>query len=87
VRWALRLSGAQTDRGVGIEKLTLAADKGHYLAPFARLMLAVVALRASDPNRARQILSGLALEYPHNPLYREEIARLSPAIAAPNVAQ
>jgi tetratricopeptide (TPR) repeat protein len=87
VRWALRLTGAQTDRGFGIEKLTLAADKGHYLAPFARLMLAVVALRASDPNRARQLLSGLAQEYPHNPLYREELARLSPAIAARSVAQ
>ena len=87
VRWALRLTGAQTDREIGIEKLTLAAEKGHYLAPFARLMLAVVALRASDANRARQILSALALEYPHNRLYREELARLSPAIGAPNVAQ
>ena len=60
VRWVLRLTGAQTDRGVGIEKLKLAAEKGHYLAPFARLMLAVVALRDSDPTRARELLSGLA---------------------------
>ena len=60
VRWFLRLTGAQTDRGIGIEKLKLAAEKGHYLAPFAQLMLAVAALRGSDPNRARELLSGLA---------------------------
>ena len=87
VRWVLRLTGAQTDRGIGIEKLKLAAEKGHYLAPFAQLMLAVAALRDSDPNRARELLSGLAREYPHNPLYRQELARLNPAIAGNNVAQ
>lgn len=87
VRWVLRLTGAQTDRGVGIEKLKLAAEKGHYPAPFARLMLAVVALCDSDPNRARELLSGLAQEYPHNPLYRQELARLSPALAGRGVVQ
>jgi tetratricopeptide (TPR) repeat protein len=87
MRWVLRLGGAQTDRSIGIEKLKLAAEKGHYLAPFARLMLAVVALRDSDPNRAREILSGLAQEYPHNPLYRQELARLDPAMAVGNAVQ
>ena len=87
VRWVLRLTGAQTDRGVGIEKLKMAAEKGHYLAPFARLMLAVVALRDGDPNRARELLSGLAQEYPHNPLYRQELARLNSAITGSDVAQ
>jgi tetratricopeptide (TPR) repeat protein len=87
VRWILRLTGAQTDRGIGIDKLKLAAEKGHYLAPFAQLMLAVAALRDSDPNRARELLSELAREYPHNPLYRQELARLSSTIAVSNVAQ
>ncbi|MGA3041552.1 MAG: hypothetical protein ABSF54_12270 [Bryobacteraceae bacterium] len=87
VRWILQLGGAQTDRGIGIEKLKLAAEKGHFLAPFAQLMLAVAALRDSDPNRAREILSVLAREYPHNPLYRQELARLSPAIAVHDAAQ
>jgi len=36
IRWFLRLNGAQTDRAFGMEKLQLAAEKGHYLAPFAR---------------------------------------------------
>jgi tetratricopeptide (TPR) repeat protein len=87
VRLILRMTGAQTDRGIGIEKLKLAADKGHYLAPFAQLMLAVAALRSSDPNRAREILTVLAREYPHNALYRQELSRLSPAIAVSVIAQ
>jgi hypothetical protein len=47
----------------------------------------VVALRDGDPNRARELLSGLAQEYPHNPLYRQELTRLNSAIAGSDVAQ
>jgi hypothetical protein len=77
VRFFLRLSGAQTDRATGIEKLKLTAEKGHYLAPFARLLLGVAALRDNDTRTASNILADLAREYPHNPLYRQELARLN----------
>lgn len=76
VRWFLRLGGAQTDKDAGLEKLSLTADKGHYLLPYARLLLAVAALRAHDEERARNLLAGLARDYPHNRLYHEELARL-----------
>jgi hypothetical protein len=76
MRWLLRLAGGETDRTLGIEKLHLAADKGHYLAPFARLLLAVAALREQHPERARELLAGLIREYPDNPLYRQELARM-----------
>jgi hypothetical protein len=76
VRWILRLSGAQTDKDEGIKNLKLAAEKGHYLAPYARLLLAVAALRDHDPNTARTLLSGLSQEFPNNRLYRNELARL-----------
>jgi hypothetical protein len=78
VRWILHLTGAQTDKGDGITKLKLTAEKGHYLAPFARLLLAVAALRDHDRNKARDLLSGLAQEFPQNPLYRRELARITP---------
>jgi predicted Zn-dependent protease len=39
-------------------------------------MLAVAALRDNDRNRARQLLGGLAQEFPGNPLYRQELAKL-----------
>ena len=45
VRWLLRVGGAETDKQAGIEKVHLTAEKGHYLLPFARLLLAVAALR------------------------------------------
>jgi hypothetical protein len=78
IRWLLRLSGAQTDKEEGISKLRLTAEKGHYLAPYARLLLAVAALRDHDQLQARTLLSGLADEFPHNPLYRKELARIQP---------
>jgi hypothetical protein len=78
VRWILHLTGSQTDKGNGLTKLQLTAEKGHYLAPFARLLLAVAALRDHDRNKARTLLSGLAQEFPHNPLYRRELDRIAP---------
>jgi len=77
VRWFLRLGGGETNRKVGMERLRLTAEKGHYLAPFARLLLAVAALRDKDLNRARGLLTELAREYPHNRLYAQELARLN----------
>jgi hypothetical protein len=78
VRWFLRLGGAQTDKQDGIAKLRLTAEKGRYLAPFARLLLAVAALRDRNREQARTLLAGLAEEFPGNPLYKRELARLQP---------
>ncbi len=76
LRWLLRVGGAETDREKGIRELRLTAEHGYYLRPFARLLLAVAALRNNDPATARSLLSGLAVEFPDNSLYREELARL-----------
>lgn len=76
VRWFLQLGGAQTDRERGIQDLRLTAEKGHYFSPYARLLLAVAALRNKDRTQARDILANLAREFPHNRLYAEELARL-----------
>ena len=76
VRWFLRLSGAETNKEDGIAKLRLTAEKGRYLAPYARLLLAVAALRGHDRDTARRLLSDLADEFPQNHLYRKELAQL-----------
>jgi hypothetical protein len=76
VRWILRMAGSETDKEEGLQRLRLAADKGHYLAPFARLLLAVAALRDKDPQTARILLAGLAKEFPDNQLYVVELARI-----------
>ena len=76
VRWLLRMNGAETNKAEGLAKLRLTAEKGRYLAPFARLLLAVAALRDHDRDTARHLLSGLADEFPQNQLYRKELAQL-----------
>jgi hypothetical protein len=76
IRWLLSFTGASTSREEGIRLLHLTADKGHYLAPFARMMLAVAALRDNRPQEARDILAALSREYPQNSLYARELARI-----------
>lgn len=76
VRWVLRLYGAETDKQAGIEKLQLTAEKGHYLLPFARLLLAVAAMRDHNKPEARDLLQNLAEAFPNNDLYQKELARI-----------
>jgi tetratricopeptide (TPR) repeat protein len=74
VRWVVRMSGWQTDRTLGIAELQLIANKGRYLAPFARFLLAVAALRDHNLDRAHDLLEALARDFPNNPLYTQELA-------------
>jgi hypothetical protein len=76
LRFFLRLGGAQTNRETGLSKLRITAEKGHYLAPFARLMLAVAAMRDNNQQHAAELLRGLVQEYPRNHLYAQELTRL-----------
>jgi len=76
VRWLLRLGGYSGDREKGIRELQITADRGRLLAPFARLLLAVASLRSGDRGRARQLLVALRDQFPSNPLYAKEIARI-----------
>jgi hypothetical protein len=76
IRWILGMTGAGTNREEGIRLLHVTADKGHYLAPFARMMLAVAALRDNHPQEARNILIALSHEYPQNSLYNRQLARI-----------
>jgi hypothetical protein len=76
VRWILQAGGAQTDRDKGVDDLRLTAAKGCYLSPYARLLLAVAALRSKDVPKARDLLGALAREFPHNRLYAQELAQL-----------
>ena len=75
-RWLLRLSGAQTSKEQGIQKMKLVAQHGHYLQPFARLLLAVQNLRDKNVAAAKELLSGLARDFPGNRLYAHELEKL-----------
>src|SRR5262245_29353363 len=76
VRWLLKISGAQTDKNEGLAKLRITAEKGHFMAPYARLLLAIAAIRDGDRKTARSLLAELVREFPQNNLYRLELARL-----------
>ncbi len=76
VRWVLRMGGLPADKQGGIADLQMTADHGHYLAPFARVLLAIAYVREKDKARAIEILSGLQQEFPGNTLFPKEIARL-----------
>jgi hypothetical protein len=58
------MAGAGTNQAEGVRLLRLTAEQGHYLAPFARLMLAVGELRDGRTQEGKAILFGLAQEFP-----------------------
>jgi hypothetical protein len=76
VRWILRIGGTSGDKQAGIAELQLAAQRGRYLAPFARILLAIAYVREKDKSRALLLLASLHDEFPHNPLFPREMARL-----------
>jgi Tetratricopeptide repeat len=77
LRVLLRLTGSQVDREAGLEKLQKTALQGYYLEPFAKLLLAVAALRDGHPEKAREILAELHQRFPDNELYTLELSRLA----------
>ena len=79
VRWILRLGGLPANKEGGITDLQTTAERGHYLAPFARILLAIVYVREKDKPRALQLLTGLRTDFPANTLFPREIARLQTA--------
>jgi hypothetical protein len=59
--------------------LETTAEHGHYLAPFARILLSIAYVREKDSSRALQLLTGLRREFPANTLFSREIAHLQSA--------
>src|SRR5262249_55796181 len=76
MRWILRVGGVSGDKKQGISELQITAANGQYLAPFARILLAIAYVREKDIAKARELLSSLRDQYPKNPLFAREIARL-----------
>jgi len=76
VRWILRVGGVQGDKQGGIAELQTTAEHGKLLAPFARILLAIAYVRDKNTTQARETLLGLQQEFPGNPLFGKELARL-----------
>ena len=76
VRWLLRVGGLAADKQGGIADLRTTAEHGHYLAPFARILLAIAYVREKNKAEALQLLGGLQQEFPGNTLFSREIGHL-----------
>jgi len=77
IRFVLHLTGANVDREKGIEQIKITAERGHYLEPFAKVLLAVAALREKNNARAQVLLEELHRRFPGNTLYEHELSRLA----------
>jgi len=83
IRWMLRLRGVKGDQAERIRDLTLAAAHGHYLAPFANILLAFDDLRHKNKAAARARLAELHSQFPNNPLFTQELAKLDHPVGGP----
>ena len=76
-RAVLWLGGIHGDRAKGMDQMRRAADHGHYLQPFAKILLALASEREHQNDRARLLLTELATEFPANPLFARELELLN----------
>jgi cytochrome c-type biogenesis protein CcmH/NrfG len=76
VRMFLRMTGAKTDKQEGLTKLRIVADKGQYLKPYAKILLAIAALRDENRKEAVTLLKQLSVQFPQNDLFQDEIRKL-----------
>jgi hypothetical protein len=76
-RWFMKLDGVVGDKQKGLRELETAAERGRYLKPFARMMLAMFYLREKRPEDSRRHLQELARTFPGNPAVRSELTKIA----------
>lgn len=81
VRWFVRIDEIQGSKTQGIQNLELVARSGHYLKPFARILLTIAYLREKRPLDAKRELTDLVRDYPENPLLKKELEKLTASLA------
>jgi hypothetical protein len=90
-RMMLWFGGIHGDKKLGMELVGRTAEKGRYLAPFAKILLALAARREKQKALAEKLLKALTEEYPESPLFAAEYAkvqgRMVPAQLVPAQSQ
>jgi hypothetical protein len=76
-RFFLKIGGVHGDKERGIQQMEQAAENGHYLKPFAKILLALGYEREHHPDRAKVLLAELTAQFPENPLFAHELALLT----------
>jgi hypothetical protein len=73
-RFFLKIGGVQGDKERGMQQMRQAAEHGHYLKPFAEILLALVCEREHQFDQARVLLAALSRQFPANPLFARELS-------------
>ena len=79
-RMFLWVGGVHGDRQRGMTQLEQAAQHGNYLRPFAKVLLALAALREKQLDLARLLFEDLHREFPENPVFASELANAEQAL-------
>jgi len=77
IRWFVRFENVSGSKERGVANLELVAREGHYFKAFAQILLGIIDLREKKPREARKRLLELERDYPQNPLFRKEVAKLN----------
>ena len=75
-RFMLRFGGIHGDKELGMEQLGNTVEKGLYLQPCAKILLALAARREKQYPLAQKLLLELSEEFPESPLYAAEYAKV-----------
>jgi len=76
VRMVLWFGGIHGDKKLGMELVGKTAEKGRYLEPFAKVLLALAARREKQDALAQKLLRELTEEFPDSPLFAAEYAKV-----------
>ncbi len=79
LRWTAHVFGLSGDKATGVADLRLAAEKGSYLRPYAKVLLAIAYLRERNRPAAATLLAQLSSEFPTNLLFAAQARRLAVA--------
>jgi hypothetical protein len=86
-RFVLWFGGIHGDKQLGMSQVQKTADKGNYLKPFAKILLALSARREKQDALAQKNLKELTEQFPGNTVYEAEYAksmgRPVPAVMGP----
>jgi hypothetical protein len=74
-RFVLWFGGIHGDKKLGMSEVQKTADNGHYLKPFAQILLALSARREKNEALAQKNLKQLTEEFPGNEVYDTEYAK------------
>lgn len=81
-RFLARMRGLRSDKTEAVTHLRLVVAKGQYYRPYAKILLSVFYLREGQLKQSRALLEELRVQFPHNPLFPQQIARLDAKISA-----